>query len=399
MIYKSYKAPSYKDAVLQAKMDFGNDVYIIGRKEVREGGFMGMFTKTYTEITVARNEDDCKAPKSGPKTGTAAAPLIPAVAAHSKPLPAARGDGGSESERGSGQPEKAKAIADAAILKELLDIKKSLKEMSGPGPRSPHLAKLLAALRENDFSEEYIDRVGSRLEQELTLKEATDRKRLEEKLKEYILESIETSGPIKAGKGKPTVVVLVGPTGVGKTTTIAKLAATYGILQKHRVEIFTIDSYRIAAIEQLGKYAELMQLPFTVINSREEFKNAVQNSKAELVFVDTAGRSPKNSLGLAELRDILDGVRSNIEIHLVVSATTKYRDAMDIFTRFNQLLYSKVIITKLDEANTIGPLVSVLSKERRLSYLANGQSVPDDIELAEKEKLLNMLIIDEFDAG
>jgi flagellar biosynthesis protein FlhF len=125
----------------------------------------------------------------------------------------------------------------------------------------------------------------------------------------------------------------------------------------------------------------------------------VQNSKAELVFVDTAGRSPKNSLGLAELRDILDGVRSNIEIHLVVSATTKYRDAMDIFTRFNQLLYSKVIVTKLDEANTIGPLVSVLSKERRLSYLANGQSVPDDIELAEKEKLLNMLIIDEFDAG
>jgi flagellar biosynthesis protein FlhF len=261
------------------------------------------------------------------------------------------------------------------------------------------LDRLVRGLRENDFAEDFIEKLRSRLETELTLKEASDPKLLEEKLKERMLESIETSGPIQAGKGKPAIVVLVGPTGVGKTTTIAKLAASYGIMQKQKVEIFTIDSYRIAAIEQLGKYAELMQLPFTVINTREEFKNAVQHSRADLIFVDTAGRSQKNSLGLAELRSVLDGVRAGLDVHLVVSATTKYRDALDIFTRFNQLLYDKVIITKIDEATTIGPLMSALSRDRRVSYLTNGQSVPDDIELAAKEKLLNMVIIDEFNAG
>jgi flagellar biosynthesis protein FlhF len=294
------------------------------------------------------------------------------------------------------------AFAEASIVRELKEIRKRLDEMGGApvGPsKSPYLDWLLRSLRENDFAEDFIDKLRSRLETELTLKEASDPKLLEERAKSHMLESIETAGPIQAGKGKPAIVVLVGPTGVGKTTTIAKLAASYGIMQKLKVEIFTIDSYRIAAIEQLGKYAELMQLPFIVINTREEFKNAVQHSKAELIFVDTAGRSQKNGLGLAELRSVLDGVRTGLDVHLVVSATTKYRDALDIFTRFNQLMYNKVIITKLDEATTIGPLMSALNKDRQVSYLTTGQSVPDDIELAAKEKLLNMVIIDEFNAG
>ncbi len=140
-----------------------------------------------------------------------------------------------------------------------------------------------------------------------------------------------------------------------------------------------------------------MQLPFTVINSREEFKNAVMNSKAELIFVDTVGRSPKNNLGLAELRDILDGVKSEMDVHLVLSATTKYRDAIDIVTRFNQLMYGKIIITKLDETNTIGPLLSVLNSEKKLSYFTTGQSVPDDIEIACKEKLYDMITFTNLD--
>jgi flagellar biosynthesis protein FlhF len=461
MIYKSYKAPTYKDAVLQAKMDLGNDFYIIGRKEAKEGGFLGLFSKTFTEITVAKNEEDrgCS-PGRGPKVAApksveaaqrktsyavaaSAAPqsaLPPSAVPMSSSAPAslqtnpwavpsragatftaagpqtlfgnrpavspqggvqAPDHAGAVHAGGSDHQVPAQAFAEASIVRELQEIKKRLDDLGEPGGRSksPHLDRLVRGLRENDFAEDFIEKLRSRLETELTLKEASDPKLLEERMKAHMLESIETSGPIQAGKGKPTIVVLVGPTGVGKTTTIAKLAASYGIMQKQKVEIFTIDSYRIAAIEQLGKYAELMQLPFTVINTREEFKNAVQHSKAELIFVDTAGRSQKNSLGLAELRSVLDGVRAGLDVHLVVSATTKYRDALDIFTRFNQLMYNKVIITKIDEATTIGPLMSALSKDRQVSYLTNGQSVPDDIELAAKEKLLNMVIIDEFNAG
>jgi flagellar biosynthesis protein FlhF len=405
MTYKSYKAPTYKDAVIQAKMDLGSDFYIIGRKETREGGVLGLFRKSFTEITVARNEEDAGCPPGRPVKAPGSrvdAPpprkTVPATRAAPDSAPAgdAKAAGGAP---GVGLPDPPRGFSESSIIKELHEIRKRL-EVLRPEERertkSPHLDRIVSGLRENDFSEDFIDGVRARLETELTLKDASDPRLLEARLKAHMLESIETAGPIQIGKGKPSIVVLVGPTGVGKTTTIAKLAASYGIMQKHKVEVFTIDSYRIAAIEQLGKYAELMQLPFTVINTREEFKNSALNSKADLIFVDTAGRSPRNSLGLAELRGVLDGVRSGLDIHLVVSATTKYRDAVDIFTRFNQLVYNKVIITKLDEAVTIGPLVSALGRERQVSYLTTGQSVPDDIELAAKEKLLDMVVLDEF---
>ncbi len=372
MIYKTFKAPTYKEAVLKARIDMGNDVYIVGRKGVKEGGFLGMFTKKMTEITVARNEDvkvKIKSENYAVSPGPASTPQA---------------------------VKRAKENEDT-VLKELNEIKAKLNEIIPPGGKqteSPHFERLINALIENDFPRDYIERLRAEFEKELTLHEVNDPQILGKKCKDYIFKSIETSGPIAFGNGKTTIVVLVGPTGVGKTTTIAKLAASYGVLQKNKVELFTIDSYRIAAIEQLGKYAELMQIPFTVINSREEFKGAVKNSNADLIFVDTAGKSQKNSLGLAELRSILDGVNTGLDIHLVISATTKHQDALDIMTRFNQLLYNKVIISKIDETNTMGPIFSIMNKEKKISYITTGQSVPDHIELAQKEKLLDMITVE-----
>ena len=371
MIYRTYRAPTYKEAVLKSKMELGNDVYIIGRKTVKEGGILGLFAKDLTEITVARNEES---PGNGSQ----------------KQKKQAKGN---ETEAGA---------VDDVVMKELQDIKRRLNTITAPPkPREQnvHLDRFLMTLRDNDFSHDYIESLKAKFEDELSIKEANDSGTIERKFKSYVLDSIETSGPISPGKGRPSVVVLVGPTGVGKTTTIAKLAASYGVLQKNKVELLTIDSYRIAAVEQLGKYAELMQLPFTVIGSREEFKSAVASSEAEMVLVDTAGRSQKNSMGLAELRTILDGVKSNLDIHLVISATTKWQDALDIMTRFKQLMYSKIIITKLDETNTIGSLLSILDRDKKLSYFTMGQGVPDDIELAEKEKLLDLLVLDGLGAS
>jgi flagellar biosynthesis protein FlhF len=291
------------------------------------------------------------------------------------------------------------SLNDSSVMTELMEIKRQLRRVlewreEDRVPESGALEELLEQLRSNDFSDDYLQRLREHFETELRLKDVQDPAVLREKVREYLLGDIQLAGPVEAGTASPQVVVLVGPTGVGKTTTIAKLAASFGVLQKKKVELFTIDSYRIAAIEQLGKYAELMQLPFTVINSREEFKNAVANSKSEFIFVDTVGRSQKNNLGLAELRDILDGVKTKMDVHLVLSATTKYRDAIDVVTRFNQLMYTKIILTKLDETNTIGPLLSVLSNGKKLSYFTTGQSVPDDIEIARKEKLFELVCFD-----
>jgi flagellar biosynthesis protein FlhF len=391
MIYRVYRASSYKEAVLKAKMDLGSDVYIIARKEVREGGFLGMFGKMVTEITVAKNDENGKK----------------AVQRDSRERDAQTTDGVKvEKKADSGGTEavpdgvtRKDSLDGSSVMTELMEIKRQLRRVlewrdEDHVPESGALEELVEQLRCNDFSSDYLKRLREHFETELRLKDVQDPAVLREKLKEYVLGDIQIAGPIEGGTTSPQVVVLVGPTGVGKTTTIAKLAASFGVLQKKKVELFTIDSYRIAAIEQLGKYAELMQLPFTVINSREEFKNAVVNSKSEIIFVDTVGRSQKNNLGLAELRDILDGVKTKMDVHLVLSATTKYRDAIDVVTRFNQLMYTKIILTKLDETNTIGPLLSVLSNGKKLSYFTTGQSVPDDIEIARKEKLFELVCFD-----
>lgn len=388
MIYKTYRAPTYKEAVLNARMDLGNDIYILGRKEIKEGGFLGLFAKTFTEITVAKSNGTSSDVKSN---------LSEKIREKidEKLEDKSKGFNIKSTVRHSGVVQGDETVK---ILEEIKSIKQRLEELSAGKSNVeeeiPNLNRVINVLKENDFSDDFIREVRNRFKEELTLKDAVDLGIFEKKLKSYISERIVTSGPIEPGKGKPKVVVLIGPTGVGKTTTIAKLAATYGVLQKHDVELFTVDSYRIAAIEQLGKYAELMQIPFAVINTREEFKNAVSASKAEIIFVDTAGRSQKNSLGLAELRNVLDGVQRNIEIHLVISATAKYRDALDIISRFSQFAYSNIIITKLDETNTLGPILSVLNKDKKLSYVTTGQGVPDDIELANKQKLLDMIDFD-----
>jgi len=374
MIYKIYRAPSYKEAVLKAKMELGNDVYILSRKDIKEGGVFGLFSKKLVEITVAKKEEKVMDKKANSKKIEVEAPV-------------------SKKNNEINEDYQKRLVEELNAIKGRLndlidgDKKKESKEILSP---------YIKLFKENDFSESFIRNWELSFEKELTLKDAKDPKVIVDRIVKYINGLVEIADPITPGKDKPEVVVLVGPTGVGKTTTIAKLAATYGVLKKHKVELVTIDSYRIAAIEQLGKYAELMQIPLTVINTREEFKEYLHGCNAELVFVDTAGKSQKNNMGLAELRNVLDGARGKLDIHLVISATTKYRDAVDIFTRFNQLLYEKVIITKLDETNTVGSIISALGKNRKLSYFTTGQSVPDDIELASKEKIVKLLAFDEL---
>jgi flagellar biosynthesis protein FlhF len=404
MIYRTFRAPTYKEAVVNAKMELGSDVYILGRKEVKDGGFLGLFAKTYTEITVARNEEKQPAGKKAaggaPRVQESPREMLSKLQNARQGRPAPNDKAGENPEEDSMAP-----VQESVLLAEIRDIKDQLKQVMNAGPargrggQNSHLEKLLFTLRQKDFSAEYVEEVRRKFESELTLEEVKTPDVLREALRTHILDGFETAGPLEIENGNPQVVVIVGPTGVGKTTTIAKLAASFGVLQKRNVELVTIDSYRIAAVEQLGKYAELMQIPFTAVATRDEFKASVSGSKAELILVDTVGRSQRNNMGLAELRSILDGVKSKMDIHLVMSATTKWRDAVDITTRFDQLGYGKIIISKLDETHTIGSIVSVLNPERKVSYLTNGQGVPDDIEIAQKEKIFSMLELDEEAQG
>jgi flagellar biosynthesis protein FlhF len=191
---------------------------------------------------------------------------------------------------------------------------------------------------------------------------------------------VGVSGPIEIVRGRRKVVGLIGPTGVGKTTTIAKIAAGFALVEKARTALITADTYRIAAIEQIKTYAEIIGVPWEVVYSPRDMETALaKHSDAELVLIDTAGRSPNSPTRMYELRSMMDAALPE-EIHLVLSATTRRRDLDHLVDRFAQVGFDKVILTKLDESSTLGAIFNIYARSGRpFSYFANGQSVPEDI--------------------
>ena len=188
MIYKTFKAPTYKEAVLKAKMEMGNNVYIIGRKEVKEGGFLGLFSKTMTEIIVAKNEDIEN--RTNRNTTTIKNPqtesILQAASTIQKKLLTRQGESGSNE--------------DGTILRELKEIKTRLEQITDFTDKEkerPYLDKLIHILNENDFSVDFIEQLRKKFEDELTLKEVQDPKILEEKFKGYLMKAIDTSGSVK----------------------------------------------------------------------------------------------------------------------------------------------------------------------------------------------------------
>ena len=220
----------------------------------------------------------------------------------------------------------------------------------------------------------------------------------EDELIEYCRQVLTTrlmfSEPIQTTtNGEQQIMALIGPTGVGKTTTIAKLAANFNLFEGKKVGLITIDTYRIAAVEHLKTYGDIINLPVEVVYTPSDINQAIQNLKdCNLILIDTAGRSPHNQVMMDELKKFLSHSKIGL-ILLVVSATTKYQDMLSIANNFSRIAYTHLVFTKLDETESLGPVVSLAWKIRRpISYLTTGQNVPDDIEVAKPEKLISQLL-------
>jgi flagellar biosynthesis protein FlhF len=199
-------------------------------------------------------------------------------------------------------------------------------------------------------------------------------------MRRVIADFIPVASPIQLEPGKIRVAALVGPTGVGKTTTIAKLAAYAKLELKQKVALLTLDTFRMAAVDQLHQYVEDLRSAMRFYQDRA------------LVLIDTAGHSPKDSEVQGQLRRFLDEL-PGVETHLVLSATTKPRDLADIAQRFEPLKPGRLIFTKLDETCTFGPLLSTLVRVKRpLSYLGTGQDVPQDLEMATSRRVADLIL-------
>jgi flagellar biosynthesis protein FlhF len=210
---------------------------------------------------------------------------------------------------------------------------------------------------------------------------------------ELLEDEIKVYGPIKTEANKCRVVALVGPTGVGKTTTIAKLAANYRLREKRRVGLITVDTYRVAAVEQLRTYADIIDLPMEVVATPREMREAVARmSHLDLVLMDTAGRSPRDEVKIQELKSMLSEAEPD-EVHLVLSSTAGAKSLIGTAEKFADVGTTALVLTKLDEAHSLGHLVSLVREcELPISYLTDGQNVPDDIQVAEKGLMAEMLL-------
>lgn len=187
-------------------------------------------------------------------------------------------------------------------------------------------------------------------------------------------------------------LALIGPTGVGKTTTLAKLAARSALKDKQKVALVTLDTYRIAAVEQLKVYAKIIGVPVEVVQTPDEMSRALKKHRSvDRIYIDTIGQSQKDMEQMRELKKFFTG-RDDLEVNLVLSATTKNRDLLNIIENFGQIAFDSIIFSKLDESSAFGTIYNGLLWTRRpLAYLTNGQNVPEDIEPGNYERMADLI--------
>jgi flagellar biosynthesis protein FlhF len=255
------------------------------------------------------------------------------------------------------------------------------------------LFRLYTDLIEAEVSDEVARDLVERVRRETSANDVDDPLMLRARLSRMIEDEIRVSGPIRVESGHRKLVALVGPTGVGKTTTIAKLAANFRLRDKKRVGLITVDTFRIAAVEQLRTYADIIDLPMHVVSTPREMRDAVNSlSSMDLVLLDTAGRSPHDDVKIQELKSFLVEAAAD-EVHLVLSATAGASSLEKMARQFGQVGTTHLLLTKLDEASSLGNLLPLVRTSKLpLSYLTDGQSVPDDIAPADAARLARVVL-------
>lgn len=399
MIIKKYTAET-KEAAMQAVMDeLGPTAVVKTTAEYIPHGLKKLFKKPYCEITAYLDDTPPKNELSKKETARALFMNNPNIIDEEKPADTIQASSG--------------ALPDAAAielrLNKLTDlIAKNLnenknaqndestdeKEAEEESNHNVNCLKLVYnQLFENEVDEKYINQVISEIEPILKKDTAV----------ENILANIYQKIVLKLGKtevldikpGKAKYVFFIGPTGVGKTTTIAKLAANLKLEKKLNVALITLDTYRIKAVDQLRTYSEILKIPlYVVYNETELAEKQKEINNFDVVLVDTAGRSHRDSKQINDIERLLNVIPSELrEVYLVLSVTTKYKDLLDITKKYAEIAKYRLIFTKLDETECLGNIFNIrMSTGAPLSYATFGQNVPNDISRIDAQKIAKQLL-------
>lgn len=429
MTINKFQGRTKEEAIEKARQELGEAAVIMNVKEVKPKGILRAFKSSTYEVTAALEEREVSvSPRSALGASKKIHDSISLAADERIDIPPiAKSSGKSEPILGPEQIRKAENSMraerriqepdtrepDTNIEKRLDDLSTMLEEKLGV-PKTPETEAAAAqtakaqsseelnfvrvlynTLINNEVNEKYVNQIMDEVEQFIKPGNSVD----------VILSNVYQKMILRFGRPetirmtgrKPKIIFFVGPTGVGKTTTIAKIASKYKVEQDKRVAFITADTYRIAATEQLRVYANILDAPLSVVYGSEDLNGAVARMEDyDLIFVDTAGFSHKNEVQRSDMKKLIDGTDPAFskEVYLVLSATTKYKDLQDIIDIYKEIAPDfKLIFTKLDETGAYGNLLNVkLYSGADLSYVTNGQNVPDDIEVFNTQKVVKQLL-------
>lgn len=404
MIIKKYLAKSKEEALETAKAELGEGFVVMNVREIKPKGIMRLWKENEVEVTVALEEETESINRVVKNVSAIAMEeerrqrqeqehigkhgIVAGSENIERKLDSLQNlienHLGQETPKGKETTEaKGEASEEAAVNREKREEKQEKFEKV-----------LYNTLIDNEVDEKYINQIYNEVEKGSKPGMPFD----------YFLAGIYQKMILKFGKSEgitasedgPRVILFIGPTGVGKTTTIAKLAGKLAVEEKKKVALLTADTFRIAAAEQLRTYAGIMEVPFRVVYTKEEFSQALDSFQGfDYVFVDTAGHSDQNAEKLGDMKElisVLDGMMA-YQCFLVLSATTKYKDLVRIVENYRHIAEYELIFTKLDETSAYGNLLNIsLLTGKPLAYITCGQNVPNDIKVFDPQNMVKILL-------
>jgi flagellar biosynthesis protein FlhF len=442
MKVKQFEATNMKEALEKIKQEMGPEAFILGTRSVRKKGPLGFGERTFLQVTAALDEKEHISVTQESEKPAYEAPAAPTVERKSTSKAAAKPEteedpyragfdtvfarsrqaaqgrrvqkdgemAASEDSDGqkplrteiselkhlvqnmSSQRNSQQLERELAELKSLLfNVVRSQNQLQLKN-QTPALIQTFNRLLDLGFESSLAAKLVQLAEDRLPLRHLAQMEKIEARIHDLIRKAVEVQQPVQTKQAR-RIVALIGPTGVGKTTTLAKLAAHHALEERGSVAFVTLDTYRIAAVDQLRTYAHIMDIPLQVALNPAELAQAIQfHEKKSLILIDTAGYSHNDASSMEQLGHFFRD-RSDVEMHLVLSATTKSSDLSEIVNHFEKLKPSHFILSKLDETSNYGALFTQLIRAKRsVSYVTFGQSVPEDIARPTHDYLADLFL-------